>query len=97
MEFTSIFVGVIPMAVTNVQFRVMLGAKAKIKRRYHKKAKIGYASILIPNEDVDRVLKLDLSVAGHKLRVAKWRSFNWAWFTVRRRSLPPIVGMAIRL
>ena len=32
-----------------------------------------YASILIPNEDVDRVLKLDLSVAGHKLRVAKGR------------------------
>ena len=35
---------------------------------------MGFASILIPNEDVDRVLKLDLSVAGHKLRVAKWRS-----------------------
>ena len=34
----------------------------------------GFASILIPNEDVDRVLKLDLSVAGYKFRVAKWRS-----------------------
>ena len=35
---------------------------------------MGFASILIQNEDVDRVLKLDLSVAGHRLRVAKWRS-----------------------
>ena len=39
-----------------------------------KKDKLGFASILIPNEDVDRVLKLDLSVTGQKLRVAKWGS-----------------------
>ena len=30
MEFTSIFVGVIPMAVTDNQLQVMLGVKAKI-------------------------------------------------------------------
>ena len=71
MECTSIFVGGIPRTVTNVQLRVKFGPKTKIKRRYHK---MGFASILIPNEDVDRVLKLDLSVAGHKLRVAKWGS-----------------------
>ena len=35
---------------------------------------MGFASILIPSEDMDRVLKLDLSVAGHKLRVARGSS-----------------------
>ena len=54
----------------------MLGAKAKIIKRYHAKSKVGHAEIQIPNGDVDRVLELDLSVSGHKLRVAKWQSFN---------------------
>ena len=49
--------------------------KAHIGRR-HGKAKFGYAKILIPSEDVDRVLRLDLSVSGHKFRVAKWRSLK---------------------
>ena len=53
----------------------MLGIKAKIAR-FHPKAKVGYAKVQIPNGDVDRVLELDLSVSGHKLRVAKWRSFK---------------------
>ena len=74
MACTSIFLGGIPRTMTNVQLRVKFGPKTKIKRRYHKKDKMGFACILIPNEDVDRVLKLDLSVAGHKLRVAKWGS-----------------------
>ena len=39
MEFTSIFVGGIPMAVTDNQLQVMLGVKAKKIRRYHGKAK----------------------------------------------------------
>ena len=37
---------------------------------------MGHAEIQIPNGDVDRVLELDLSVTGHKLRVAKWQSFK---------------------
>ena len=73
MACTSIYVGGIPRTMTNVQLRVKFGPKTKIKRRYHKN-KMGFARIIIPNEDVDRVLKLDLSVAGHKLRVAKWGS-----------------------
>ena len=72
---TSIFVGAIPKAVTDDQLQVMLGTKAHIGRR-HGKAKFGYAKILIPNEDMDRVLRLDLSVSGHKFRVAKWRSLK---------------------
>ena len=71
--FTSIFVGVIPMAVTDDQLQVMLGTKAKIGR-YHRKAKVGYEKILVPNWDVVRVLELELTVAGQKLRVARWRS-----------------------
>ena len=64
------------MAVlTDEQLQVTLGAKAKIKR-YHAKAKVGHAEVQIPNGDVDRVLELDLSVSGHKLRVAKWQSFK---------------------
>ena len=74
MVCTSIFVGGMPRTVTNVQLRVKFGPKTKIKRRYYKEDKMGFASILIPSEDMDRVLKLDLSVAGHKLRVAKWGS-----------------------
>ena len=66
--FTSIFVGVIPKAVTDVQLQVMLDTKTHIGR-YHGKSKFGHAKILIPNGDVDRVLKLDLSVSGHKLRI----------------------------
>ena len=79
----------------------MLGAKAKKIRRYHEKAKFGHASILIPNGDVDRVLKLDLSVAGQKLRVATWRSeaphrvpayaTNWRW----NGRQPAIVATAV--
>ena len=46
--FTSIFVGVIPMAVTDDQLQVMLGTKAQIGR-YHRKANFGYAKILIPD------------------------------------------------
>ena len=43
--FTSIFVGVIPMAVlTDAELQVMLGAKAKIKRD-HAKAKVGHAEV----------------------------------------------------
>ena len=101
MEFTSIFVGVISMAVTDDQLQVMLGAKAKKIRRYHEKAKFGHASILIPNRDVDRVLKLDLSVAGHKLRVATWRSEAPhrvpAYVTNRHRNgrQPAIVATAV--
>ena len=57
---TAIFVGVIPMAVTDDQLEAMLGIKAKIAR-FHPKAKVGYAKIQIPNGDVDRVLELDLS------------------------------------
>ena len=71
--FTSIFVGVIPMAVTDDQLRVMLGTKAQIGR-YHRKAKVGYEKILVPNWDVVRVLELELTVSGQKLRVARWRS-----------------------
>ena len=71
--FTSIFVGGIPMAVTDDQLRVMLGTKAQIGR-YHRKAKVGYAKILVSNLDVVRVLELELTVSGQKLRVARWRS-----------------------
>ena len=74
MACTSIFVGGIPRTMSNAQLRVKFGPRTKIARRYHKKDKMGFARIIIPNEDVDRVLKPDLSVAGHKLRVAKWGS-----------------------
>ena len=74
MACTSIFVGGISRSVTNVQLRGKFGPETKIKRRYYREDKMGFASILIPSEDMDRVLKLDLSVAGHKLRVAKWVS-----------------------
>ena len=73
---TAIFVGVIPMVMNDDQLEVILGIKAKIAR-FHPKAKKGvHAKIQIPNGDVDRVLELDLSVSGHKLRVAKWWSFK---------------------
>ena len=74
MACTSIFVGGIPRTMSNAQLRIKFGPKTKIARRYHKKDKMGFARIIVPNEDVDRVLKPDLSVAGHKLRVAKWGS-----------------------
>ena len=47
LEFTSIFVGGIPMAMTEDQLRVVLGAKgkARIIERYHKKAKVGHAKV----------------------------------------------------
>ena len=48
--FTSIFVGVIPMALTDDQLHVMLGTKAQIGW-YHGKDKFGHAKILIPNGD----------------------------------------------
>ena len=72
--FTSIFVGVIPMAVTDDQLQVMLGTKVQIGR-YHGKAKFGYAKILIPNGDVDRVLMLDLSVSGPQTSCSKMAEF----------------------
>ena len=74
MARTSIFVGGISRSVTNVQLRGKFGPETKIIRRYYNEDKMGFASIRIPSEDMDRVLKLDLSVAGHKLRVAKWVS-----------------------
>ena len=58
----------VPKTVTVDQLQVMLGVKAKIGRR-HKNRKFVYAKVIVPNDDIDRVLKLDLSVSGHKLRV----------------------------
>ena len=82
--YTSIFVGDVPMVVTDDQLRMMLGTKAQIER-YHERAKFGYVKVLILNEDVDRVLKLELSMSGHKMRVAEWRCFK-APFSRARQS-----------
>ena len=61
--------------MTDDQVVVSFGIKASEIVRFHPKAERGgHAKIQIPNGDVDRVLELDLSVSGHKLRVAKWRS-----------------------
>ena len=91
------------MAVLTEQLQVMFGAKAKIKR-YHAKSKVGHAQVQIPNGDVDRVLELDLSVSGHKLRVAKWRSFKAPSYRVsaftnatnRRNGRQAVVATAMR-
>ena len=66
--FTSIFVRV-PKTVTVDQLQVILGVETKIGRR-HKNRK--FVKVFVPDDDVGRVLKLDLSVSGHKLRVEKW-------------------------
>ena len=61
--------------MTDDQVGETFGIKASEIVRFHPKAERGgHAKIQIPNGDVDRVLELDLSVSGHKLRVAKWRS-----------------------
>ena len=70
---TSIFVGDIPMVVTVDQLQVMLGVKAEIVR-YHEDRKFGHAKIIVSKLDVVRVLELELTVSGQKLRVARWRS-----------------------
>ena len=62
------------MAATDDQLQEMLGTRPN--RRYHEKAKFGIVKIFIPDGDVGRVLELDLSMSGHKFRVAKWRSFK---------------------
>ena len=61
--------------MTDDQLQMMLDTKVQIGR-YHRNAKVGYAKIIVPNGDIDQVLKLDLSVSGNKLRVEKWRSFK---------------------
>ena len=50
----------------------MSGTKANIVR-YHRNA-TGHAKILVHNSDVVRVLELELTVSGQKLRVARWQS-----------------------
>ncbi len=70
--FTSIFLGGIPPTATDDQLQVMSGTKANIVR-YHRNA-TGHAKILVQNSDVVRVLALELTVSGQKLRVARWRS-----------------------
>ena len=81
LEFTSIFVGGIPMAMTEDQLRVVLGAKgkARIIERYHKKAKVGHAKVQIlmgrfGDDELDQGLELESPVTGQKLRIAKWQS-----------------------
>ena len=70
--FTSIFLGGIPSTATDDQIQVMSGTKANIVR-YHRNA-TGHAKILVHNSDVVRVLALELTVSGQKLRVARWQS-----------------------
>ena len=79
--FTSIFVGV-PKTVTVDQLQVILGVEAKIGRR-HKNRK--FVKVFVPDDDVGRVLKLDLSVSGHKLRVEKWRSYKAPSYRTNRQ------------
>ena len=61
----------------------MLGVKAKIGPR-HKNRK--FVKVFVPDDDVDRVLKLDISVSGHKLRVEKWRSFKAPSYRTNRQN-----------
>ena len=68
--FTSIFFRV-SKTVTDDQVQAVVGIHAKIGRRGRNRS----GRILVPDDDVGRVLKLE-SVSGHKLRVEKWRSFK---------------------
>ena len=68
--FTSIFFRV-SKTVTDDQVQAVFGIDAKIGRRCRNRS----GRILVPDDDVGRVLKLE-SVSGHKLRVEKWRSFK---------------------
>ena len=68
--FTSIFFRV-SKTVTDDQVQAVVGIHAKIGRRCRNRS----GRILVPDDDVGRVLKLE-SVSGHKLRVEKWRSFK---------------------
>ena len=68
--FTSIFFRV-SKTVTDDQLQAVVGIHAKIGRRCRNRS----GRILVPDDDVGRVLKLE-SVSGHKLRVEKWRSFK---------------------
>ena len=53
------------------QLQVIFGVEAKIGRRHKNRKSV---KVFVPDNDVGRVLKLDISVSGHKLRVEKWRS-----------------------
>ena len=66
--FTSIFFRV-SKTVTDDQLQAVVGINAKIGRRRRNRS----GRISVPDDDLGRVLKLK-SVAGHKLRVEKWRS-----------------------
>ena len=68
--FTSIFVRV-SKTVTVDQLQGIFGVEANIGRR-NKNRK--FVKVFIPDDDVGRILKLDILVSGHKLRVEKWRS-----------------------
>ena len=80
--FTSIFVGV-PKTVTVDQLQVILGVKAKIGRRRKNRK---FVKVFVPDDDIGRVLKLDLSVSGHKLRIEKWRSFMAPSYRTNRQN-----------
>ena len=81
LEFTSIFVGGIPMTMTVDKLRVVLGAKfeAAIIERYHEKAKVGHAKVHIlmrrfGDDELDQGLELESPVTGQSLRIARWQS-----------------------
>ena len=63
--FTSIFV-VVPKTVTVDQLQVIFGVEAKIGRRRKNRK---FVKVFVPDNNVGRVLKLDISVSGHKLPV----------------------------
>ena len=88
---TSIFVGDIPMAATVDQLQVMIGVKAEIVR-YHENRKFGHAKIVLSKLDVVRVLELQLTVSGQKLRVAEDGGVRPRLTTCRRSHMPPTVG-----
>ena len=70
---TSIFMGDIPMATTVDQLQVIIGVEAEIVR-YHENRKFGHAEFFLSKSDAVRVLELQLTVSGQKLRVARWQS-----------------------
>ena len=70
---TSIYMGDIPMAATVGQLQVIIGVEAEIVR-YHENRKFGHAEIFLSESDAVRVLELQLTVSGQKLRVARWQS-----------------------
>ena len=75
VRYAAIWVGGVSKAVSNNQLQDIFHTKALVGR-FHQRRNVGYAKVLVPQDEVDQVMNQDSSIVGCKIRVAMWKNHH---------------------